>query len=157
MILSYILKTIWMMAIILWDIEWVWQDFWPQNKCHLYSMVKWFFPLSWGLFDGWTSYFGVVSQCDIIINVGHSDLYFMVQRLCPVTWRLMLQVNVTVWNKDLPPNSGTYCYLIFWTGVIQVSYAVMRQLLLQCWKTADMVWLSLFMRDTGKCNIFRVP
>ena len=43
-------------------------------------------PLSWRLFDVWTSYFRIMSQYnptfDLKINVGHYDLYFMVQWLC---------------------------------------------------------------------------
>ena len=89
---------------IVWDIKSVWQDFAPQNKCDLYFMVQWFCPLSYELFDGWTSYFGIISQCDLtfdlIINVGHIDLYFMIRWFYPISWRLyMLQDNVTVWNN----------------------------------------------------------
>ena len=47
---------------------------------------------SWRLFDVYTSYFGITSQCDptsdLKINVGHCDLYFMVQWFCLTSWRL---------------------------------------------------------------------
>ena len=43
-------------------------------------------------FDIWTPYFGIMSQYDpmfdLKINVGHCDLYFMVQWFCLIYWRL---------------------------------------------------------------------
>ena len=46
----------------------------------------------WRPFEGWVSFFGIMSQCDptldLLINVGLRDLYFMVQRFCPIFWRL---------------------------------------------------------------------
>ena len=49
----------------------------------LYFMVHWICPLSWRLFDVWTSYFRIMSPYDttfdLEINVSHCDLYFMVQ------------------------------------------------------------------------------
>ena len=46
-----------------------------------YSMVQWFYPTSWRLFDGWTSYIEIMGRCDtkfyLILNVGHGDLDFM--------------------------------------------------------------------------------
>ena len=32
-ILSYIMKTVWCMNILIWDYESVWPDIWPKNKC----------------------------------------------------------------------------------------------------------------------------
>ena len=105
MILPYILKTIWYMNTIL-DYESVWPDVWPQNICStlwpifhcpvifvghfdLYFMVHWICPLSWRLFDVWTSYFRIMSEYDTLfdlkINVGHCDLYFMVQWFCLIS------------------------------------------------------------------------
>ena len=132
MILPYILKTIWYMNTLLWDYESVW----PQNICDVYFMVQWFCLISWKLFSGWTSYFGIMSQYDptwppnicgslwpifhgplnlpfilktsslfdlwtlyfwiisrsqydmtfdLKINVGHCDLYFMVQWFCLIS------------------------------------------------------------------------
>ena len=94
-ILPYILKTIWCMNIILWEYESVWPDFWPQNKCRslwpiLHGPV--ICLISWRLFDVWTSYFGIMRQydttLDLKINVGHYDLYFIVQWICLIYWRL---------------------------------------------------------------------
>ena len=60
--------------------------------CDLYFMVQWFCLISWKLFSGWTSYFGIMNQydptCDLQIFVGHCDLYFMVHWICPLSWRL---------------------------------------------------------------------
>ena len=88
-ILPNILKTIQWLNIILWDNESVWPDFWPPNICRslwLYFMVHWIWPLSWRLFDVWTSYFRIMSQYDttfdLEINVDRCDLYFMVQWFC---------------------------------------------------------------------------
>ena len=93
-ILPYILKTLWCMNITLWDYESVWPDVWPQNKCRSLTYISWSsdFALYRRLFDVWTSYFGIMSQYDttfdLKINVGHCDLYFMVQWFYLVSWRL---------------------------------------------------------------------
>ena len=94
-ILSYILKTIWCMYIILWEYESVWPDVWPKINVgyyDLYSMVQWFCLISWRLCDVWTILFGIMSQYDpnfyLKINIGHYDLYFMVQWFCLISWRL---------------------------------------------------------------------
>ena len=46
-------------------------------------MVHWFCLMSEIVFDGWMSYVGKMGQCnttfDLKINLGHSDLYFIVQ------------------------------------------------------------------------------
>ena len=79
-ILPCMLKTLWCMNIILQDYESVTHDIWPNNKCHfeLYFMVHWFCLISWKLFSGWTSCFGIISQydptSDLKIRVGHCDL-----------------------------------------------------------------------------------
>ena len=92
-ILSYILKTIWYMNIILWDT--IWPDVWPKNKCR--SLWPRFhgleiLPIYWRIFNVWTSYLKIMSQYDptfdLKINVGHSNLYFMVQWLCLISWRI---------------------------------------------------------------------
>ena len=81
-ILPYILKTVQWLNIILWDYESVRPDIWPPDICR--SL------LSWRLFDVWPSYFGIMSQYgktfDLKINVGHWDLYFMVQQFCLISW-----------------------------------------------------------------------
>ena len=90
-ILPYILNTVWCMNIILWDYELVWPDVWHQNKCR--SL--------WPVFDGpvilpyilktvwWTSYFWIMClydpTFDFKINVGHCDLYFMLQWFCLIS------------------------------------------------------------------------
>ena len=59
-ILSYILKTIWCMYIILWDLTFDLKI--NVGHCDLYSMVQWFCLISWRLFDVWTILFGIMSQ-----------------------------------------------------------------------------------------------
>ena len=125
-ILTYILKAIWYMNTILRDYESLWPDVWPQNICSTLwpnFMAQWFCLISWKLFSGWTSYFGIVSQydptCDLQIFVGHCDLYFMVHWICPLSWRLfdvwtsyfriMSQYDTTF---DLEINVG-HCDLYF--------------------------------------------
>ena len=88
-ILSYILKTNWWKNIILWDTESVRPNFdliINVGQFVLYFMVQWFCPISWRLFDGWTSSFWIISQCDskidLILNGGHNDLYFTFQEFC---------------------------------------------------------------------------
>ena len=49
----------------------------------LYVMTQWFCLISWRLFDGWKSYFWIMSQCDptfdLKMNIGQNDLYVTVQ------------------------------------------------------------------------------
>ena len=64
--------------IILWDCESVWHNVWPQN---IYRLLLPIFHglISWRLFDVWTLYFVIMSQCNTAFalnNVGHSDLFF---------------------------------------------------------------------------------
>ena len=81
-ILPYILKTIWLMYIILSEYKSVWSDVWSQNKCRSLwpiFMVQWLCLIPWRLFHVWTSLFRIVNQYDpmhdLKINVGHCDLY----------------------------------------------------------------------------------
>ena len=106
-ILPYILKTVWHMYIILSEYESVWPNIWPQNKC--WSL--------WPIFHGPVTVpytLKTVSCVNIIIwnnesvwpdawpqnkcrsNVGHCDLYFMVQWFCVISWRLF-----DVWTSSL--------------------------------------------------------
>ena len=54
------------------------------------------FALSWRLFDVWTSYFVIMSQYDTTFdlqtNVGHCDLYFIVQWFLPYILPYILYV-----------------------------------------------------------------
>ena len=155
-ILPYILKTVWCMNIIHRDYESVWPDVCPQNKCRplwpifhdplilsyipkaswcmniilldqswydtifdlkinvghcdLYFMVQWFCLISWKLFSGWTSYFGIMNQhdpaSDLIIFVGQCDLYFMVHWICLISWRLF--VVWTLYFVIMSPDNGAF-------------------------------------------------
>ena len=89
--------------------------------------------ISWRLFDVWPSYFGIMSKydltCDLKINVGHCDLYFMVQWFCLISWRLydvwtsyfrimsqynlMFDLKINVDHCDLYFIVQWFC-LIFW-------------------------------------------
>ena len=93
--LPYILKSVWCMNIILQDCESVWPNIWPQNKCRslwpmfhglvilpyilkticCMNIIHWDYESAWH--DIWPK-----------INVGHCDLYFMVQWFCHISWRL---------------------------------------------------------------------
>ena len=71
-ILPNVLKTIQWLNVILWDYESVWPDMWPPNICR--SLWPIFhgplnFPLSWRLFDVWTSYFRIMSQYDTTFDL----------------------------------------------------------------------------------------
>ena len=95
-ILPDIVKTTWYMNTIPWDYDSVWPDVWPQNICQTL----------WPIFHGqvilpytlkticcmniilW-DYESVCSTFDLKINVGHCDLYFMVQWFCLISWRLL--------------------------------------------------------------------
>ena len=118
-ILPYILKTVWCMTIILRDYESVWPDVWSQNK----NRSLWpifhgpvILPCIWRLFDVSTSYFGIMSQYDTMfdlkLNVGHCDLYFMVQWFCLVSWRLFdiyEHHTLGVWVRMTPCLTSTGC------------------------------------------------
>ena len=106
-ILSYILKTIWCMYIILWEYESDDPTFDPKinvGHCDLYSMVQLFCLISCRLFDVCTSYFGSMNQYDqmfdLKINVGHCDLYSMVQWFCLISWRLIWCMNIIIWDYE---------------------------------------------------------
>ena len=62
------------------------------GHCDLYFMAQWFCLISWKLFSGSTSYFGIMRQYDLTsdlkIFVGHCDLYFIVHWNCLISWRL---------------------------------------------------------------------
>ena len=87
------------MNIILRDYESVWHNVWPN------FMVQWFCLISWRLFDVhvWTSYFGIMSQYDtsfdLKINVGHSDLYFMIKWFC-LNLEDYLIILKTIWYMN---------------------------------------------------------
>ena len=60
--------------------------------------------VSWRLFDVWTSLFGIMNQHDpmfhLKINVGHCDLYFMVQWLCIIPWRRISCMDIIIWDYE---------------------------------------------------------
>ena len=126
MILPYILKTFWYMNIILQDYESVWPDVWPQNKCRsLWPIFHGPVILPYILedyFDIWTPYFGIMSQYnpmfDLKINVGHCDLYFMVQWFCLISWRLIVWDFESVWPDVWPKNKCRSLWLVFHGPVI---------------------------------------
>ena len=85
------------------------------------------FALSWRLFDVWGSYFGIMSQYDptfdLKINVGHCDLYFMVQCFCLISWRLFDVWTSyfgieSVWQNIWPQNKCRSLWTIFHGPVI---------------------------------------
>ena len=120
-ILPYVLKTIWYMNTILRDYESVWPDVWPKNKCRspwpifygpviLPYILKTIWYMNTILWD--------YEPYDLKINVGHCDLYFMVQWVCLMSWRLfdistpyfgimsqydlMFDLKINVGHCDLP-------------------------------------------------------
>ena len=89
-ILPYILKTIWCMNNIIWDYESVWHKVWPQNK----------YRSLWPIFHGPLILPNILKTIwcmniilweyesvrpDLKINVGHCDLYSMVQWFCLIS------------------------------------------------------------------------
>ena len=90
---------------ILWDHESVWPEILSQNKYRSFSpycMVQWFFLVSWRPFDVWTSLFGIMNQYDqtfdLKINVGHCDLYFMVQWFFRFILKTIWCMNIILQN-----------------------------------------------------------
>ena len=97
MILPYILKTIWCMNIVIWDYESVWPKVLPQNKYRSHYIL---WPSDFALYlkdylmyvyhtlGVWISTTSRDVTFDLKINVGHCDLYSMVQWFCLISWRL---------------------------------------------------------------------
>ena len=94
-ILPYILKTIWWMKVILGIMDQYWHKDWPHK----------IYVGQWPIFHGsviflnslktvwWRNIiFGIMDQCDtevgLIKQMWVSDLYFMVQWFCLISWRL---------------------------------------------------------------------
>ena len=90
-----------------------------------YFMIQWFYPVhvSWRLFDGWTSSYGIMSQCDskidFILSRGHSDLYFTFQWFCLWSQAILLSFIFSLKNilaLLARRNSGELCCPV--TGLI---------------------------------------
>ena len=92
----------------------------------MWVMVQWF--CQWRLFDLWTSYFGIMSQYDttfdLKVNVGHCDLYFMVQWFLPyilnTIWyvNIIPRINESVWPNVWPKNKCMSLWPIFHGPII---------------------------------------
>ena len=90
-ILPYILKAIWCVNTIIWDYESVW----PQNKCrslwpifHGQVILPYILKTIWYMNTILWDMSQYSPMFDLKINVGHCDLYFMVQWFCLISWRL---------------------------------------------------------------------
>ena len=82
-ILSYILKTIWCMYIILWEYESVWPDVWSLWPIfHGPVILPYILKTIWYM-NNMSRY---DPKFDLKINIGHCDLYFMVQWFCLISW-----------------------------------------------------------------------
>ena len=85
-ILSYILKTIWCMYMILSDYNPTFDVKVNVGHCDLYFMVQWLCLIPWRLFHVWTSSFGIMNQYDPMhdfkINVGHWPIFHGPVILC---------------------------------------------------------------------------
>ena len=158
-ILPYILKTSWCKYIILLHNESVWHEVWPQNKCR--SLLPIFYgpvilPCILKTIWVWTSYFGIMGQCDqtfdLKINVGHCDLYFMVQEFCLMSWRLFDVctsyfgiMNLYDLRFDLKINVG-HCDLYFmvqWFCLVHWRHMMYEHYYLE-------LWFSMTRRLTSK-------
>ena len=110
----------------------IWPNVWPQNICRrlwpVYIMVQWFCLISWKLFSGWTSYFGIMSQyhptSDLKIFLGHCDWYFIVHWLCLIFRRLFDDYTLgykSVWHNIWPLNKCRSLWSIF-HGLVILPY-----------------------------------
>ena len=59
-------------CLISWRLS-VWCDLWPHNKYGsqgpIFHGPVFFFSVSWRVFHGWMSYFGIMSQCNVIDRI----------------------------------------------------------------------------------------
>ena len=95
LIFPYISKIFWWMSVIFLDNETVWHKLWHQNKyrsswpifhgivilLNIFKIIRWV-NIIVGILDQWDS------QIDLIKYMSVSDLYFMVQWFCFISWRL---------------------------------------------------------------------
>ena len=95
-ILSYILKTIWCMNIIIWDYESVWPKVWPQNKYrslwpifHGPVILPYILKTIWCMYIILWEYESVRPDIWPKNYYSHCDLYSMVQWFCLISWRLL--------------------------------------------------------------------
>ena len=93
-ILPYILKTFWYMNTILQDYESVWHNIWLKKKCkslwpifHGPVILPYILKTVWCMNIILKDYVSMTQHLTSI-NVGHWDLYFMVQWFCLISWRL---------------------------------------------------------------------
>ena len=99
---------------------------WSEDQHDLYFTVQWFCLIAWRLFDVCTSYFGSMIQndptFDLKINVGHCDLYSMVQwfSLISSIWCMnnIIWDYESVWPKVWPQNKYRSLWPIFHGPVI---------------------------------------
>ena len=77
---------------------------WSEGQHDLYFTVQWFCLISWRLFDECTSNFGSMNQYDpmfdLKINVGHCDLYSMVQWFLPYILKTIWCINNIIWDYE---------------------------------------------------------
>ena len=92
--------------------------------------------ISWRLFNVWTSYFGIISQYDMMfdlkINIGHCDIYFMVQWFCLISWRLF---DVWTWYFRIMSQYDTTFDLKINVGHCDLYFMV--QWFFICWRLFD--------------------
>ena len=143
------------MNIILSHKESVWWDLWSQNKKmsawpifqgtmilpYILKTIWWMNIILWD---------NEINQCDpavdLTLNVGHSDLYFMVQWFCPTPWRLFdgctsyFWDNKLVWHKDWPKNKYRSVGSVFHGPVI----------LLYILKNVS--WINIIVWDSESCD-----
>ena len=134
----------------------------------------------YNMFDVCTSYFRKMNQYDpmfdLKINVGHCDLYFMVQWLCLIPWRLFHLWTSLFWilnqydpTHDLKINAG-HCDLYFmvqwfcviswrlfdvWTSSLGImgQYGLWVTVTYISWSTDFALYLKDYLMD--ECHIFR--
>ena len=100
---------------------------WSEGQHGPYFTVRWFCLISWRLFDVCPSHFGIMSHydltCDLKINVGHCDLYFMVQwfwHILKTVWCMIILLRnyESVWHDIWPQNKCRSLRSIFHGPVI---------------------------------------
>ena len=124
-ILPYILTPIWYMNTILKDYESVWQDVWPKNNCmslspifHGSVILPYILKTVWCMNFILQNYELVWHDIWLKINVGHYDLYFMVQWFCLISrrlfaaWTSYFGIMSQYYTFDLKINVG-HCDLYF--------------------------------------------
>ena len=134
------------MNTILWYNESVWPDVWPKNKCrslwpifHGQVILPYILKTIWCMNFILQDYESVWPDIWPEINVGHCDLYFMVQWFCLKSWKLFSSwTSYFGTMSKYDPTSDLKIFIGYWD-----LYFMVQWFCLASWRLFD-VWSLYF-------------